>query len=282
MTEEPGTQTMDAPVSAVNADGSFVENWHDKFGEENKAHLSRYKTFDDLVNSHVATKKKFGKNPDSLIEIPTEHSSDKVKAAWKKAKGTPDSIDAYEYTLSDEMAVKLGPIDDKKMSAFKEFAHKQEWSPQQFKDALDFYHTNIASEIDAFGELTTKQTAEAAEKARTELKQLWLGEYDTKVQRAQSVMEKYGGVDAVAEANLQNSPKMIKFLDNIAESMSEDTLKGLDASSTVTTANIKTQIAEIRTQMDKIIKENPSNFKGNVEFRDLQKRKTELYKQMKK
>lgn len=274
------TQTTEAPTSVVNADGSFVENWHDKYGEENKATLSRFNNFDDFVNSHIATKKKFGKNPDSLIEIPTEHSSDEVKAAFRKANGLPDN-DAYEYTLSDELAVKLGPLKDDRMAKIRKFAFEElELSPAKFTKLLDFYHNDLSGEIDSFGEQTTAQTAEAAEKAKTELKQLWLGDYDTKVQRAQSVMEKYGGVDAIAELNLQNSPTLIKFLDNIAGSMSEDTLKGLSAASATTTANIKTQIAEIRTRMDKIIKDNPSNFKGNVEFKDLIKRKTELYKQM--
>lgn len=287
MPDDNDTQTATAePQSVVNEDGSFTENWHEKYGEENKAHLSRYKTFDEFVNSHVSQRKKFSKDPSTLVEIPTEHSSDEVRAAWSKARGRPDTNDLYEYALSDEQAIKLGPLDDKKMTAFREFAHKQDWNQKEFKEALDFYHTNIAADIDAFDiSFNEKKTADATV-CKTELRKKdgWRSEeeFNSKVQRAQSVMEKYGGVDVVADLNLENEPKMLVFLDNIAEAMSEDTLKGLGPPTGVTSANIKTQIAEIRAQMDKIIKENPSNFKGNVEFRDLQKRKTELYKQMKK
>ena len=92
-------------------------------------------------------------------------------------------------------------------------------------------------------------------------------------------MEKYDGVDLVEGLNLQNSPKMLLFLDKIAESMSEATLKGLGTPSGVTADGLKAQIAEIRSQMDVIQKENPSNYKGNIKFRDLQRRKSELYKQ---
>lgn len=277
MSEEQTTeQATTEPTSPVNADGSYVENWYDKFGEENKAHLSRYKTHDDLVNSHIATKKKFGKNPDALVEIPTENSSDEVKAAWAKAHNVPET---YEYKLSDEMAVKLGPLDEKKMAALREFGKSKNWSQADFKDVLNFYHNSMSEDIDAFGQQTTKEAAEAAEKGKAELKKLWLSDYDAKVQRAQQVMEKYGGVDAVAEANLQNSPTMIKFLDNIAESMSEDTLKGLGPPTGPTAANINSQINDIRTQMDVITKENPVNFKSNAKYKELVERKRKLYKQ---
>lgn len=282
-TTQTTTQTATESTSPVKTDGSFVENWNDKYGEENKAHLSRYKNFDEFVTSHVSQRKKFSKDPSTLVEIPNEHSSDDVRAAFRKASGVPETVDGYEYTLSDELAVKLGPLDDTKMTAFREFANKQGWNPTQFKDALDFYHNNTAADIDAAGISLNEQNAATAAASKAELMKQsgWQTEveYQNKVQRVQSVMEKYGGVDAVAELNLQNSPTLIKFLDNIAESMSEDTLKGLKGSPGVTKDNLKSQITDIRSQMDVIMKENPSNYKGNDKFRDLQRRKTELYKQ---
>lgn len=267
-------------TSVVNADGSFVENWMEPYGEKNKAHLSRYKDLPSLVKSHIDTKSKLGRNPDALVEVPSETSSDEVKAAWVKAHNVPET---YEYALSDEMAVKLGPLDDKKMTALREFGKSKNWSQADFKDILDFYHNSVAADIDTFGEQTTKQTAEDAEKAKAELRNTdgWRSdaEYNAKVQRAQSVMEKYGGVDAIAKANLQNAPWMVKFLDNIAEAMSEDTLKGLAAPTGTTAANINAQITEVRLQMDAVMKKNPVNFKNSPEYKDLEQRKRALYKQ---
>jgi len=283
MAEETNTGTETLPTSPVNADGSFADNWHDKFGEENKAHLSRYKSFDDLVNSHVATKSKLGKDPDSLVEIPGEHSSDKVKAAWRKAQGVPETIDGYEYTLSDELAVKLGPLKDKKMTAFREFANKQNWSPKQFKEALDFYHNDIAADIDVNEAAFNEQIAADAKESETVLRKQrgWQSEeeYKGKVDNAQFIMEKYGGVTAVEEFNLQNSPTLIKFLNNIYDVMDEDTLKGRDSSPGVTTANIKIRIDENREEMKRIMKENPVNYRNDPNFRDLDRSNTELYKQ---
>lgn len=285
--EATATQTAEPPTSVVNADGSFQENWTD--GEAYKADaetLSRYKTLPDLTKSFMDTKRKFGKDPSTLVEIPTENSSDEVKAAFRKARGVPDNVDGYEYALSDEMAVKLGPLRDDLMTKAREYGHKKGWSPQEFKDNLDFYHEIMSDDIDAFGEQTTRETAEAAEKAKAELRKKpgWQSdeEYAAKVQLAQSVMEKYELVDGVADFNLQNSPAMIMGLVKIAESMSEDTLKGLKGSTASNAANIKAQITEVRNRMDEIIKANPSNFKGNDEFKELMTRKAKLYQSLKK
>jgi uncharacterized protein YktA (UPF0223 family) len=276
MSEEQTTE----PVSVVNADGSLVEKWYEKYGKENEAHLSRYKDFDAIVNSHIATKKKFGKNPDALVEIPTEHSPDEVKAAWAKAHNVPET---YEYELSDEMAVKLGSLDEKKMVALREFGKKKNWSQQDFKDVLDFYHNSISEDIDAFGEQTEKQRAEAAEAAKAELRKTdgWRSEeeYKAKVQRAQGILDKYYGREGAAELNLQNSPKFLLFLDNIAETMSEDTLKGVTTPSTVTTANIDSQLTEVYSQIDAIMKAKPANFKGDPKYKELMERKHDLNRQ---
>ena len=283
MSEElTGTEQVAEPTSPVNADGSFTENWHAKYGEKNKATLSRFKTLDDFVNSDVSLRSKYGKNPDSMVEIPSETSSDDVKAAWSKAHNVPE---AYEYELSDEMAVKLGPLQDDKMTALREFGKSKNWSQQDFKDVLDFYHNSVAGDIDAFGEQTTKQQAEAAEAGKAELRKTdgWRtdAEYNAKVQRCQSIVDKYGGREAISEANLQNSPAMLKFLDNFAESMSEDTLKGFVASSATNAANIDSQISDVRLQMDAAMKANPVNFKNDAKFKELEQRKKALYKQRK-
>ena len=280
---EPVTAPTE-PQSVVNKDGSFAENWHEKYGEENEAHLLRYKNFDSLVKSTIDTKRKLGKDPNTLVEIPTEHSSDEVRTAWSKARGRPDTNDLYEYALSDEQAVKLGPLDDKKMAAFREFAHKQDWNQAEFKEVLDFYHANVAGDIEAFDISFNEKKESDAEAVKFELrtKERWRTEkeYEYKVLRANSVMRKYGGEEAVAEFNAENSPKMAMFLDNIAVAMSEDTLKGLGSSSGTTTANIKTRIAENREQMDTIMKEDRVNYRNNPKFRELDKRNIELYKQM--
>ena len=279
-TTEPIAEPTAKPATIVNPDGSFSKDWSQKYGEENQSHLSRYKNFDSLVKSHIDTKRKFSKNPDLLVEIPTEKSSDEVKDAWRKALNVPGDISGYEYILSDDMALKFGPLDDNNMKELREFANKKNWNKKDFKDNLDLYYKINSATAErgkvAFDELQ----AANAEAGQTELRKEWLDDYDSRVSRAQSVMESFGGVDAVAEANLQNSPHMIKFLDNIAKTMSEDTLKGVSKDSTLNTSNIKSQINDLRLEIDKIVKENPINYKTNGKYKELTERKHFLYKQM--
>ena len=151
------TETTE-PTSVVNPDGSFIENWTD--GEAYKADaetLSRYKSLPDLAKGFMDTKRKFSKNPDTLVEIPTENSSDEVRAAYRKARGVPDKMDAYEYALSDEMAVKLGPLRDDVMAKVREHAHKQGWTPSEFKANLDLYHSIMSEDIDAYSQQTERK-----------------------------------------------------------------------------------------------------------------------------
>ena len=280
---EPVVEPSAEPTSIVNPDGTFTEDWSKKYGDENQAHLSRYKDIDSLVNSHINTKKKFGKNPDSLIEMPTDTSSDEVKAAWRKANGVPDTLEEYEYKLSDEMAVKLGPLNDEKMSSFREFANEQGLNKGQFTSLLDFYHNMLSAQADKGYEAFDKQRAETAEAAKAELRKQpgWQSEaeYKDKIDTAQLIMDKYDLAAGVKDLNLQNSPQMVIGLNKIADSMSEDTLKGLKTTSVVTNANLKSQVNDIREQMNKIQKENPVNFKVNAKYKELLERKHELYKQ---
>lgn len=271
-------------TSVVNADGTFTDNWHSKYGADNSAHLSRYKTFDDLVNSTIATKKKVGKNPDSLVEIPTETSSDEVKVAFRKASGVPDNVDAYEYTLSDELAVKLGPLQDEHMAKVRKFAHEElELSPAKFLKLLDFYHNDLSEGIDRFGEVDNERRTAEATAAKIELMKNdgWRSEveYQDKVRIAQGIMEDYDLVEDIEKLNLQNSPKMVKGLAEIAKLKAEDTLKGGTGSSGSTLENINTQIADLRSQQDVIRKENPINFKSDTKFKDIEGRLKGLYQQ---
>lgn len=289
----------DAPVSVVNADGTFTDNWHESFGEENKAYLSRFKDLPSLVKSNIDTKRKFGKDPNSMVEIPTDTSNDDVRAAFAKASGKPDSIEAYEYTMPDELAAKLKPIDDTKMNTLREFAHKElDMSPGKFKKLLDFYHTDKAGDAD----VSNNQMLEDAEAAKAEglqvLTQQFKEDAAVKKRDANLIFDKYGldpikmpdgttssikGELLANNPNLLTDPYFLMLMDSFKSSMSEDTLRPIVGSGGAgSLANIDGQINDIRDQMDKIIKENPVNFKGNARFKDLKEAKRKLYNKRQK
>lgn len=279
-------------VSVVNADGSFTENWHGSYGEDNKAFLSRYKTFPDFVNGAIATKKKFSKNPDTLVEIPSEVSGDDVKAAWAKAHGRPETQDLYEYTLSDDHATKLGPLDNDKMAAFREFGHKKNWSQQDFKDALDFYHTSIASDIDAAGVSMEESTKQRFDAGISILEKHFLEGTEDRVAAALEHLQKYGEIEVKgADGEMVNplekffeenpaakqSPWLTIIMDNMAQKMGEAGRKGGGGDGPLSLDGINSQITTIRDQQAVIREANPVNFKSNPQFKELEGRLKQLY-----
>lgn len=277
----------------VGTDGTLNDGWagRDEF-KANEATLSRYKTVGSLAKGLIDTKSKLGKDPDLLVEIPTDTSSDEVKVAWRKARGVPDSVDGYEYALSDEMAVKIGPLDDKKMVAFRDFAHKQDWSPAQFRDALDFYHTNISGDID-LGQVAFEEQKKAAfDKGTAILNREWLDETTTRTAAAQEFLQKYGEIEVKGEngdmvnplemlftesPELKTSPWLTMIADNMAQAMSEDTLKGRSTTGGLSLEGINTQITDLRSEQGIIRDANPVNFKSDAKFKDIERRLKLLY-----
>jgi hypothetical protein len=82
--------------------------------------------------------------------------------------------------------------------------------------------------------------------------------------------------------NLVTSPYFLMLLDKVADSMSEDTIKGVVGTTAPTASQTDSQIVEVRTEMDKIMKENPANFRNNPRYKELKLRKHELYERKKK
>ena len=277
----------------VGSDGVFTENWaKGESFKENEATLSRYKNVTDLANGLVATKKKFGKNPDLMVEIPSETSSDEVRNAWSKAHDRPETQDLYEYVLSDEHALKLGPLDDAKITAFREFAHKKNWSQADFKELLDFYHNNLADDTDAFNTSFAEGQTEAKEKGMTILKAQWLEGTDDRTAAALEHLQKYGEIEVKGtdgemvnplemlfneSPELKNSPWLTMIMDNMAQKMGESSRKGGGDTGALSLDSINSQITEIRNQQSVIREANPVNFKGNPQFKELEARLKVLY-----
>ena len=278
----------------VGSDGVFTENWaQGESFKENEATLSRYKNVTDLANGLVATKKKFGKNPDTLVEIPSETSGDDVRAAWSKANGVPETADEYKYDYSDDFAAKLGPLDDNKMVAIKEFAHKElGLSPAKFQKLLDFYHTNISSDAAAFNTELEEGNTQRFEAGTAILKAQWLDGADDRTAQALAHLQKYGEIEVKGadgemvnpleklfeEApQLKQSPWLTIIMDNMNQKMGEANRKGGGDTGALSLDSINSQITELRAQQNAIRKESPVNFKGDVKFKDIEQRLKILY-----
>jgi len=279
----------------VSQDGTFNDGWTGR--EEFKANadtLSRYKNVTDLANSHMELRRKFGKDPNSMAEIPNETSSDDVKAAWRKANDIPETVDEYKYDYSDDFATKLGPLDDKKMASVKEFAHKElGLSNARFQKLMDFYHTNISGDIDASSASFEEQKQTAFDNGMAILNREWLEGTEDRTSAALEFLQKHGEFEVrdkegnmvnplemlFAEApGLKTSPWLAMIADNMAQAMNEDTLHGGQGSSTATSLEgINTQIADLRSEQSAIRAASPVNYKNDPKFKDNERRMKLLY-----
>lgn len=256
----------------VNTDGSFVENFHEKLGDDFKGDadtLSRFQKsgIKGVFKSYMDARRKIGMSPEKLVEIPGDNSSDEVRAAFHKAAGKPDTIDGYdEYQMPDELKEKV-EMNDERLVKFKQFAFDElNLSHTQLKKALDFYYQDIADITDAFDLNYNETQAQKAQDAEKALKDEWKNDYEDRVLRCNAVLRKYGGADAIEAFSAQNSPLMAKFLDNIASAMSEDKIKGLTGVSTPTLAQIGDRLAEIKAHPAFMDKKNPEHAKIMAEY----------------
>lgn len=274
-------------ISVVNSDGSFAENWYEKYGAENKPTLSRFKKFDDLVNSHMSQRKKFGKDPNSLVELPTDKSSDEVKAAFSKARGVPDTTDGYKFEKSLEISEKVD-VNDAQISNFKDIAKKWDLDDRQFNGVVNDYLKSTGDDIIAFENQMVENDAQAIATGNKILNQMFKEEAPGRKTRANGILDKYGlnkvkmadGSEVSIKAKLfeenpklMTSPWMIMFLDRVAGAMSEDTLKGIGTTTFDSADQVKSKLAELRA--------HPGYLDRNhAQHKDLMRQKTELYKKM--
>lgn len=268
----------------VSGDGTFNEGWTD--GEAFKADadtLGRYKTVGELAKGHMELRKKFSKNPDTMVEIPSDTSGDDVRAAWAKANGVPETADGYEYDYSDDFATKLGPVGDERMAAAKEFSHKElGLSPAKFQKLLDFYHTNIVADTDAFSAELKESTDQRFEAGMAVLEAQWLEGTEERTAAALAHLQKYGEIEVkdkdgkmvnplemlfAENPTLKQSPWLTMIMDNMASKMGEAGRKGGGGDGPLSLDSINSQIDSINDRQAAIKTESPVNFKNNQEFK---------------
>ena len=266
---EPGAET-----SIVNQDGSFAENWFEKYPKEDHQTLSRFKRVDDFVTSHMSQRKMLGKNPDVLVEIPADDAADDVKQVFYTKLGVPEDAKLYKYERSKDLSDKID-IDDEKVAAFAGIAKKYNLTQAQFNGVANDYLALIDKDIEAF---ELKQVdAEDKDYIEVEkaLKKEWGKAFEDKVARANLLMRHYGGQNIVDDLGLRNSLPMVKLLDAIANDMSEDRIRGLTALTVPTPAEVDVQIAELQKKQDEIMNKYPIDRKA---VKVITEQLTELYK----
>jgi len=280
-----GSAQQNNAQSIVNPDGTFVENWSAKYGKEAEPTLSRFNKFDDLVTSHMALRKKYGHDPDSMVVIPKDDSTDETKQAFWKAAGELEKPEDYKFTKAKELSDKV-LISDEQVKAFTQVAKKYHLNQLQFNGILNDYLFMVQKDVEGFEVSQNELQQQAFDSGMAELKKVFRDGTDARTKRANALLVKYGNVtiktpdgktSSVMEKlfeespKLKNSPWMTMFLDSIAESMSEDSLKGISGINIPTSGQLQNKINELKLHPAYLNQAHPQH-------RDIVNQLTELYK----
>lgn len=277
---EGGQQTttetgQSEPQGIVNQDGTFVEGWTGKLGDEFKdnPNLTKYKKIQDLSKSHINAQKMVGKDPDRLVELPSDQASDEAKAEFYKKLGVPDDPNGYEFELSKEL--EGVEVDEEAIGKVKQVAQKYGVPADKFNGLLNEMLGVQAEVSQAQVEQMQKDFEADYEKAETELRKEWGDDYDRRVNRANRVLHQFGGQEAVEKSGLANNLDMVRFLDKIADSMSEDKLEGADVAPKATPAQIESQIDELMARPAYMDGKHPQHQDVTNKVSELFKRKAQ-------
>lgn len=273
---EPDANQTTPPEGFVNPDGGLVEGWQGRLSDESlrtEASLEGYKDINGICKSLVSTKKMMGRDPDTLVTIPNESSTDEERAEFHRRRGVPDTVEGYKYVRGKDLPETI-ETSDEKIAAFAQIAKKWNLTDEVFNGVANDYLALIGKDIAAFDLIEQDRGDKEFKEAETALKKKFGGAYDEKVARANLLLKKYLGQEMVAELGLENHPAMTEFLDRIAEDMSEDRIKGLTKVSTPTPDAVKDKIIELRKHPAFMDESHPQHKDIVDEISELYKKKS--------
>jgi len=278
-------------VTMVNTDGTFTDDFYNSQGEENKAYLSRYKDPSSLAKGALDTKKKFGKDPNTMVEIPRAGSSDDVIQAFKDARGVPKDVKGYNFVASKDIPDNV-KFTDADIDGVKAIAIKHNMNDAQLNGFVNDYLISQGPVLQEFANQMEDNKLERAKEGNAILNQIHKEAAPQVKVMANLMLDKYGldeikfpdnSVSSIKGELLTNHPGLLEdsyfamLLDTFGKKMDEDVSHLGGTGGGDTAADIDGKIADVREQMDAITVANPHNYRSNPKYKELKKLKTSLY-----
>lgn len=287
-TEPPQVSSQQTTQSVVNADGTMAEGWLNQFAEADREMLGRFKTFKDLGNSFVQTKRKLGKDPNRLVEVPDAASSEDERQNFYKTIGVPDTVDDYKFEKSPDISEKVDIVESALKSAAVS-AKKHNMTNEQFNGFVNDYLVGTGKDIEAF-EQNQLELAEQNRLAGVKVLEKEFGAgIISRTERAESLINRYGQKIVTEEDGTQktlvqkleeeipavkDSPWLRLIFDNIAEDMAPARIGNVAAVDIPTTSQIDEKIAKIRSNPAYMDRSHPQHKRLQAEVEELCKKKS--------
>jgi hypothetical protein len=206
----------------TEADPNKTSVWYDDLDADLKsnASITKFKSKADLAKSYVELQKMVGKDK---IVVPTDKSTPEEWAAFYDKAGRPSEAKAYDVPEFKDVPEPIRMQQDG-IEAFKAKAHELGLNKKQFAGLFGLYNE--------FGMNSYNQQMEKVSNDRsaseTALRSEWGAAYDTKVDQAQQVINKFfTGKNIHPAFNILSSDKgFVAAMSEIAGNLTEDTIKG--------------------------------------------------------
>jgi len=283
----PATGTTGVPVSPpasgepkvesiVNADGTFIENWHTKLKNEalhKDETLPRFKNLDDLAQSYVHVRKQV---PMDKVALPTETSPPEIWDDFFRAKGRPDTPDEYVIEKPKDLPDEFW--DDELTKEAKSFFHKLGFNKKEVNALMEFDNKRMLAGIKAMADMENREKSEA----ETVLRKKWGVDYDAKLHLANRMIQENVKSDEQKQKLLEkigNDPITAEFLADIAGKFKEHgVITDIEPAPSETMSDIDRKISEFKQNPAYMQRNHPDHKYVMDELSKLYKQKTELQK----
>jgi len=240
VTQTTTTLTTEQPpvTTATETAVDFKTLIPEEYREEKS--LQNFNKMDDFVKSYLHSQKMVGLDK---IPVPNKHATDEDWKEVYKKLGSPDTAEAYKYSLPEDHAV---PEDT--LKSFSEQAVKLGLLPNQADGIMKYYNEVINQGVNE----QNIKSEEARAASEVDLRKEFGSTYDNKITGAKNLAtatlgEEFLNTTMLADGSkLGDNPQIVKAFANLSEKLSEDDIVKGDTPDYMTTNDITKQIASIQ------------------------------------
>lgn len=202
--------------------------------------LQNFNKMDDFVKSYLHSQKMVGLDK---IPVPNKHATDEDWKEVYKKLGSPDTAEAYKYSLPEDHAV---PEDT--LKSFSEEAVKLGLLPNQADGIMKYYNEVINQGVNE----QNIKSEEARAASEVDLRKEFGSTYDNKITGAKNLATATLGADFLNTTMLADGSKLgdntqiVKAFANLSEKLSEDDIVKGDTPDFMTTNDITKQIGALQ------------------------------------
>ena len=238
LTTEQPTETTAALTTPEAPTVDFQSLIPEEYREEKS--LQNFNKMDDFVKSYLHSQKLVGLDK---IAVPNKHATDEDWKEVYKKLGSPETADAYKYSLPEDHQV---PEDT--LKSFSEEAVKLGLLPNQADGIMKYYNEVINQGLND----QNIKADEARKISEQELRQEFGPTFDNKITGAKNLATATLGADFLNNTMLADGSKLgdniqiVKAFANLSEKLSEDDIVKGDTPEYMTTNEITKQIASLQ------------------------------------